>query len=449
MGSVWRMLNCTLSCTGNVTHELTDSALLGLSKERAWGRWSFLFAARGGPLGFGLAVLGAIVFVRRRNAREGALARLPEQTVAKAQGYCLLRLLGVGHYGRVYLARQESTRQHFAIKVITVYTPRQLEAAYAECRTMLGIRHPHCAQVHSYFSARMEHSLRSVDGNSGSDAYLEQAFQLQGPDAAASPASSAATGTGSLVSTLWRATRLRGSGSSSSDAGTAPSSLAMQVHMVVEFCDHGTLEAAVQSGIFLDPALGRPRMDWVLQTVLEVASGLEYLHAPGRRVVHRDLSAGNVLLASPRRGGGDAAPGPAAARPASTRPFRAVISDFGLSMMLSAAATHRTSHMKGTVAYMSPEVFRTSDVTPALDIYSLGIIMYYVYMGSLPYPDRNPGQVIVEKMREVECGAEERFDIPRDCPAFYRQLILDCTHPQRRERPNAGELVRRLSILLA
>lgn len=204
----------------------------------------------------------------------------------------------------------------------------------------------------------------------------------------------------------------------------------------------------------------------MLQTVLEVASGLEYLHAPGRRVVHRDLSAGNVLLASARRGGGDAAPGPAGMRPASTRPFRAVISDFGLSMMLSVAATHRTSHMKGTVAYMSPEVFRTSDVTPALDIYSLGIIseglvetgggggkgflllmfqggmgcqrneqpsgpgcadgsppsrpacvctswcrrkcavpatphptpalphaVYYVYMGSLPYPDRNPGQV--------------------------------------------------------
>lgn len=41
-------------------------------------------------------------------------------------------------------------------------------------------------------------------------------------------------------------------------------------------------------------------------------------------------------------------------------------------------------------------------------------------------------------MREVECGAEERFDIPRDCPAFYRQLILDCTHPQRRERCGAG-----------
>lgn len=37
-------------------------------QERAWGRWSFLFAARGGPLGFGLAVLGAIVFVRRRES---------------------------------------------------------------------------------------------------------------------------------------------------------------------------------------------------------------------------------------------------------------------------------------------------------------------------------------------------------------------------------------------
>ena len=74
----------------------------------------------------------------------------------------------------------------------------------------------------------------------------------------------------------------------------------------------------------------------VVLTALEVARGLEYIHHADRRMVHRDLSAANVLLTS---AGAD------------ERGFRALLSDFGLSTSLAQEATHRTSEVKGTIRW--------------------------------------------------------------------------------------------------
>jgi interleukin-1 receptor-associated kinase 1 len=96
----------------------------------------------------------------------------------------------------------------------------------------------------------------------------------------------------------------------------------------------------------------------MVDTALDVARGLAFLHGPAHRLVHRDLSPANVLLTS--------APTP--------RGFRALLSDFGLSTVLALDATHRTSEMKGTIAYMPPEVFESDAVSIQLDVYSLGVL---------------------------------------------------------------------------
>ena len=73
-------------------------------------------------------------------------------------------------------------------------------------------------------------------------------------------------------------------------------------------------------------ALTTPQLpqDWILATAVDTAAGLKYLHDPPRRFVHRDLSAGNILLKSKADLGADAGdPGP------DGRPFYSVISDFG------------------------------------------------------------------------------------------------------------------------
>lgn len=306
VGSYWRILNTTFSCTANITHELPSS----FDPRSVWSIWTLMALGVGVVVAVVAAIVGAWALQRRAARRAGpsGLAELPEQTVATAHGYSLLRLLGVGHYGRVFLARQTSSGELLAIKVITVYTLRQLEAAYAECRTMLAIRHANCVRVHTYFSARMEHRLRPVSpGTSGENSdYLEQALSLDPLDVAgsapgsgssgprswseqtallqASPVSlgavlslSSGSGSGSAaeqsafaLDAAWAQPR-HGSGASSSRASSRssaaddrPASFAMQVHMVVEFCDRGTLENAILTGAFAHPVTGQPRLVRIL-----------------------------------------------------------------------------------------------------------------------------------------------------------------------------------------
>ena len=69
-------------------------------------------------------------------------------------------------------------------------------------------------------------------------------------------------------------------------------------------------------------------------TALEIARGLEYLHHPDRRMVHRDLSAANVLLAT---------------APSDERGFRALLSDFGGWGSSRARAAACCKHLKGAL----------------------------------------------------------------------------------------------------
>eukprot|EP00882_Tetradesmus_deserticola_P014412 GHRQ01015324.1.p1 GENE.GHRQ01015324.1~~GHRQ01015324.1.p1 ORF type:complete len:164 (+),score=56.91 GHRQ01015324.1:299-790(+) len=82
-----------------------------------------------------------------------------------------------------------------------------------------------------------------------------------------------------------------------------------------------------------------------------------YLH--GLDVVHGDLKSGNVLLSvSP------------------TSPYGRVakVTDFGLSRALGSGQTHRSTHTLGTVSHMAPELLRFGKMSPAVDVFSFGIM---------------------------------------------------------------------------
>ncbi|KDD72603.1 hypothetical protein H632_c3136p0, partial [Helicosporidium sp. ATCC 50920] len=229
----------------------------------------------------------------------------------------------------------------------------------------------------------------------------------------------------------------------SSGSGSRPGGVAIQVHLVMQYCDRGTLDSAIREGVFLNPQTGRPRLLWILLTARDVARGLEYLHDSPRRMVHRDLSAANVLLASAEAGRVDAW-----RHPADDRGFSALLSDFGLATAVNSNATHRTSHMRGTVPFMSPEVFETNDITPALDVYSLGVLLFMLYAGRLPYGKASPAQIILEKVRSASELEGPGWDLDAECPREFRALIADCTRSQRRLRETAANVRRRLERMV-
>ncbi len=152
---------------------------------------------------------------------------------------------------------------------------------------------------------------------------------------------------------------------------------------------------------------GRMTVEEALPLVRQMAEALAAAHEAG--VVHRDFKPGNVMLIGDRQATTDgqqltqpSVPTSAASQ-ASGGGLRAVITDFGLarSMMpvISEDAGPRTlsgmGQAPGTPAYMAPEQLEGREVTPATDIYALGLVMYEMLTGQQPFPGQ-PYRKLVE-----------------------------------------------------
>ena len=165
----------------------------------------------------------------------------------------------------------------------------------------------------------------------------------------------------------------------------------------------------------------------------DVALGLRYLHEQRPRVIHRDLSANNVLL---------------------TGDMAAKISDLGVAKILHAEMSHMTQ-TPGTQSYMPPEALRPNpryDIE--VDVFSLGVMMVHVLSGQWPFPSvatrvdpRNPARVI--GLSEVERRTQYLNIIGR--PSDEEEghpllpLIERCLNNSPNLRPNASELVEGMS----
>ncbi|MDX1522957.1 MAG: serine/threonine-protein kinase [Anaerolineae bacterium] len=105
-----------------------------------------------------------------------------------------------------------------------------------------------------------------------------------------------------------------------------------------------------------------------LDIVLQVAHGLHYAHLEG--VVHRDVKPSNVLV---------------------TKDNAAFLTDFGVAQALDAPSLTQAGHIVGTPAYMAPEQALSSKaVDGRSDLYSLGIMLYRMVTGRLPFRGTTP-----------------------------------------------------------
>lgn len=109
----------------------------------------------------------------------------------------------------------------------------------------------------------------------------------------------------------------------------------------------------------------------------QIASALDYAH--GRGVVHRDVKLSNILINEQ----GDA-----------------LLSDFGLARIHDASVSLTGSALVGTPAYMSPEQARGDPVDPRTDQYALGVILYQLATGRLPFKAESAMAMVMKQMNE-------------------------------------------------
>jgi serine/threonine protein kinase/tetratricopeptide (TPR) repeat protein len=140
------------------------------------------------------------------------------------------------------------------------------------------------------------------------------------------------------------------------------------------------------AGTTLDQLLkekGKLTADEALPLVKQMVAGLAAAHEAG--VVHRDFKTNNVMLVPPASGSGS---------------MRLVVSDFGLAHSLDAGefVLTQTGEMLGTPAFMAPEQVTGKEITPATDIYSLGVVMYEMVTGRLPFEGKNWREVAFQRL---------------------------------------------------
>jgi len=115
--------------------------------------------------------------------------------------------------------------------------------------------------------------------------------------------------------------------------------------------------------------------DQVARLLNELSTALDYAHKQG--VVHRDIKPGNVLLYSKTED--------IALDKPLTEDVEAVITDFGLVRIMNTASQTASGTVSGTPAYMSPEQARGDSTDHRTDIYSLGIVLYEMLAGRVPF----------------------------------------------------------------
>jgi serine/threonine-protein kinase len=135
-----------------------------------------------------------------------------------------------------------------------------------------------------------------------------------------------------------------------------------QVVIVSEYAPSGSLADLLKGNKPLP-------VEKAIELTLGILSGLEYLHS--RQIIHRDLKPANILIQgdTPR------------------------LADFGISRALKTTQTSQSVNIKGTPPFMAPEVF-DGKRNVQTDIWSIGVILYSLLSGHLPFPQQDVTSLI-------------------------------------------------------
>jgi serine/threonine-protein kinase len=141
-------------------------------------------------------------------------------------------------------------------------------------------------------------------------------------------------------------------------------------------------------------------MPWpqALVMFLEILEGLEYAHSLG--VLHRDLKPDNIM-AGPRG--------------------EVKIMDFGIAHVLGSVRQTREQSLVGTLQYVCPELINSKEISARSDIYSLGILLFEIVSGKLPFTAENDFALLHQHM---EMEPPLLSTVAPDVPSFLDDAIF-------------------------
>ncbi|KAF8391339.1 hypothetical protein HHK36_023643 [Tetracentron sinense] len=177
--------------------------------------------------------------------------------------------------------------------------------------------------------------------------------------------------------------------------------------IITEYLSGGSLRA------FLHKLARKPLpLQKLIAIALDIARGLEYIHSQG--VIHRDLKPENILF---------------------DQDFHLKVADFGIAC--EEASCDKLTEDPGTFRWMAPEMIKHKSYGRKVDVYSFGLVLWEMVVGSIPYEDMTPIQaafaVVNKNLRPV---------IPVDCPPALGALVEQCWALQPQKRPEFWQIVK-------
>ncbi len=161
-------------------------------------------------------------------------------------------------------------------------------------------------------------------------------------------------------------------------------------------------------------------LDEAIHIVRQVAAALDYAHQHG--LVHRDIKPQNILV--------------------DERGF-VKVTDFGIAKGLTDVSLTEAGFGMGTVHYVSPEQARGEPATPASDIYALGVVLYEMLTGRLPFDADNPIGLAMQHVHEAP-PPPRQFN-PNIPPAVEAIILRALAKDPRQRFPTAGALAQALT----
>ena len=145
---------------------------------------------------------------------------------------------------------------------------------------------------------------------------------------------------------------------------------------------------------------GKLPTDRLLSVFRQTAEGLKAAHDQG--VIHRDLKPQNIML------------------DASDRVF---VTDFGLAKSAEQSGMTQTGAVIGTPFYMSPEQVKGESVGPQSDIFALGVILYQMAAGTVPFGGATPFEVMISRIQRPPKPVRE---LNPELPVYIQKIIERC-----------------------
>ena len=179
--------------------------------------------------------------------------------------------------------------------------------------------------------------------------------------------------------------------------------------IVTEYVEGGSLADKLVSG--------RIPREQALRWVSEIADALEYAHLNG--VIHRDIKPANVLI---------------------DHHGRAKLADFGIAH--SVTKTGEFAPSLGTLRYMSPEQLEGKQSDHRSDLYSLGVVLYEVLTGRIPYSSSEPN--VLRKEIVLATPSDWPSDFPKDIRDICQKALSKSPHQRHASSAQFGAELRRV-----